>query len=154
MCNLKFSIYSMLEIGSRNLTKHDYSCEETKELAETWKSDFRLRNRTDDLLKHGLKDRYYDSFCEQIDTFLKLVEDEHKKIAEKLEKYLKNKKNHEKKCKKMNEEKGYKSKDYEKCEKCPPEDHEGFACRCEMRNIRVAKEHRNNQESWNHKNDN
>lgn len=27
-----------------------------------------------------------------------------------------------------------------KCEKCPEEDHEGFFCRCEGRNIRLAKQ--------------
>jgi hypothetical protein len=29
-----------------------------------------------------------------------------------------------------------------KCDKCPPEDHEGCYCRCEMRNIMLAKQYR------------
>lgn len=32
--------------------------------------------------------------------------------------------------------------DFKKCSKCPPEDHVDWACRCEDRNIRVAKERR------------
>lgn len=32
--------------------------------------------------------------------------------------------------------------DFERCKKCPPEDHEDWACRCEDRNIRIAKERR------------
>ena len=31
-------------------------------------------------------------------------------------------------------------KDLEKCEKCPDSEHEDWSCRCESRNIRVAKE--------------
>lgn len=34
-----------------------------------------------------------------------------------------------------------------KCDKCAPEDHDGFFCRCEMRNIEVAKELRKNDQS-------
>lgn len=37
-----------------------------------------------------------------------------------------------------------------KCDKCVPEDHDGFFCQCEMRNIEVAKELRKNDQSpWN-----
>ncbi len=32
--------------------------------------------------------------------------------------------------------------DYLKCKKCPDSDHEGMFCRCEDRNIRIAKERR------------
>lgn len=32
--------------------------------------------------------------------------------------------------------------DFLKCFKCYEEDHEGAFCRCEMRNIRIAKEQR------------
>lgn len=32
--------------------------------------------------------------------------------------------------------------DYLKCPKCSPENHEGIFCRCEARNIRIAKEQR------------
>ncbi len=40
--------------------------------------------------------------------------------------------------------------DYLKCTICKESDHEGKACRCEMRNIRVAKEARRIGESpWN-----
>ncbi len=34
------------------------------------------------------------------------------------------------------------SEDHLKCKKCSDEDHEGQFCRCEGRNIRVAKEKR------------
>ena len=34
-----------------------------------------------------------------------------------------------------------------KCDKCAPKDHDGFFCRCEMRNIEVAKELRKNDQS-------
>ncbi len=37
--------------------------------------------------------------------------------------------------------------DYLKCEKCPQVDHEGAFCRCEDRNIRIAKEQRSRKES-------
>ena len=30
--------------------------------------------------------------------------------------------------------------DFKFCEKCPPEDHEGIFCRCESRNIALAKD--------------
>ena len=37
--------------------------------------------------------------------------------------------------------------DYLKCRKCPNDTHEGQFCRCEMRNIRIAKEKRKRGES-------
>lgn len=37
--------------------------------------------------------------------------------------------------------------DYLKCPKCKKEDHEGVFCRCEDRNIRIAKERRARGES-------
>lgn len=40
--------------------------------------------------------------------------------------------------------------DYEKCKKCVESDHEGYMkafCRCEERNIRIAKEQRKRNES-------
>jgi len=40
-----------------------------------------------------------------------------------------------------------KSNDYLKCFTCPEEDHEGQFCRCESRNIRIAKEKRFHGES-------
>jgi hypothetical protein len=38
--------------------------------------------------------------------------------------------------------------DFHKCGKCLPEDHEDWACRCEDRNIRVAKERRKRGITW------
>lgn len=38
--------------------------------------------------------------------------------------------------------------DYLKCDKCTEEDHNGQFCRCENRNIRIAKEMRLRQGSW------
>lgn len=35
----------------------------------------------------------------------------------------------------------------DKCDKCKPEDHEGDFCRCEMRNIALAKQKRERKES-------
>jgi hypothetical protein len=35
----------------------------------------------------------------------------------------------------------------ERCPKCPESDHDGIFCRCEMRNIRIARAKRNNGES-------
>lgn len=43
--------------------------------------------------------------------------------------------------------KGQVMDDYLKCTKCADQEHEGIFCRCEMRNIRVAKERRNRGES-------
>ncbi len=40
-----------------------------------------------------------------------------------------------------------KSDDFEKCSKCKPEDHEWIFCRCEERNIRIAKQLRGHGES-------
>jgi|SRR6185436_8449133 len=37
--------------------------------------------------------------------------------------------------------------DYLKCDNCSPEDHDGKFCRCESRNIRIAKEARSLGES-------
>lgn len=42
--------------------------------------------------------------------------------------------------------------DYLKCNVCPEELHEGKYCRCEPRNIRIAKESRSRGESWAQKN--
>lgn len=40
-------------------------------------------------------------------------------------------------------------KDFLKCEKCSESEHEGIYCRCEMRNLRIAKECRaNGQSPW------
>ena len=38
------------------------------------------------------------------------------------------------------------SSDHIKCDKCSDEDHEGQFCRCEDRNIRIAKERRANNQ--------
>lgn len=38
--------------------------------------------------------------------------------------------------------------DYLKCDICKEQDHEGQFCRCEMRNLRIAKEMRDRKESW------
>lgn len=46
----------------------------------------------------------------------------------------------------MKERVANKSEDYHQCMKCPPEKHEGAFCRCEDRNIRIAKERRSNKE--------
>jgi hypothetical protein len=43
--------------------------------------------------------------------------------------------------------KGQAMDDYLKCNKCYESDHEGKFCRCEDRNIRIAKEQRNKNES-------
>ena len=37
--------------------------------------------------------------------------------------------------------------DYEECKKCLKSDHVGIFCRCESRNMRIAKEHRMRKES-------
>lgn len=41
---------------------------------------------------------------------------------------------------------------YYKCSKCLPADHQGAFCRCEDRNIRIAKAQRISKESWLHRN--
>ena len=43
--------------------------------------------------------------------------------------------------------KGQAMDDYSKCKSCSEQDHEGIFCRCESRNMRIAKERRNRKES-------
>src|SRR5258706_15837199 len=48
---------------------------------------------------------------------------------------------------KQKAKKGQSMNDYTECRKCDPSEHEGVFCRCESRNIRIAKEQRVRGES-------
>lgn len=85
----------------------DFSCDYIRDNQYTMKSDFRNKNRTDEILKSGGRDRAYEQYCNSLDNFLE-------------------------KCKCGTEI-------TLKCPKCLDEDHEGNFCRCESRNIALAK---------------
>lgn len=85
---------------------------------ESLKSDFRRKNGTDDILKKGLRDKSYERYCMQLDDSLDKCKCDEIPL---------------------------------KCEKCSEEDHDGFNnyfCRCEDRNIKLAKQLRSNKSSW------
>ncbi len=92
-----------------------HTLEEVEEFIEKSKREFREINKTDLILKSGGRDKAYERYCDELDELLKKFEKEQKE--EKMDDYL-------------------------TCKICPQSEHEGFACRCENRNIRVAKEMR------------
>jgi hypothetical protein len=47
-----------------------YTCSEVRELNNQWKDEMRIKNQTDNVIKSGRKDKYYDDYCQQIDDFL------------------------------------------------------------------------------------
>ncbi len=98
-----------------------YRCDEVREKRDEWISDFRRMNRTDEILACGRTDRMYDNYCKSIDDFLDQC-----KCEETKEKILL------------------------VCSKCTKEEHEGYFCRCEDRNIRLARQIREEGKSpWN-----
>lgn len=94
-----------------------YTCEEVRQLKDSWLAEYRKNNRTDEIIESGMEDRRYNDYRESIDRFLR-------------------------QCKCLDE-----------CPECKPEDHEGTACRHEMRNIELAKIKREIGDSpWKRKN--
>lgn len=92
------------------------TCDYVRENLDRLKYDFRKQNHTDFILTKGLKDSAYDNFCQSLDTFI----DKCKCIPE------------------INMD----------CKRCPQEDwegvfyidgKEGHFCRCESRNLLMAK---------------
>jgi hypothetical protein len=83
----------------------------------TWKEKFRAQNGTDIILKSGGRDRYYEEYCGMVDYLLKDCKCEARIPL--------------------------------KCNVCKEEEHEGYLksfCRCEMRNIALARQHR--KDGW------
>lgn len=85
-----------------------FTCHQVRMFEKRWKENFKKKNRSDEIMKKGARDRYFDQYCNSLDEFLKKCSCEVK----------------------LN---------IEMCEKCSVEDHEGHFCRCEMRNIEIAK---------------
>ncbi len=114
MSNCKFRRYGSAEIPHSNrLMIKTFTCDEVRDKIEDWKREFRERNATDHLTAAGMKDMAYERYCKEMDDFLSQC-----KCEETKEKLL------------------------PVCSKCPKEDHEGYFCRCEGRNIRLARQER------------
>jgi len=64
---MKIKIYE-----DESIVTYDFASKELliKKLDE-WKSDFRNANKTDQIIKSGGRDRYYERYCEQLDKYLK-----------------------------------------------------------------------------------
>lgn len=94
-----------------------YTCHDIRKNIEEMKKDFYMRNRTDLKIIHTGIDKRYEQYCSGLNNFLSQCKCDH--VMQK-------------------------SSDYEKCSNCKTEDHapNGWACRCEGRNIRIAKERR------------
>jgi hypothetical protein len=92
---------------------HVRDCDYLRQNLERLKAEFRKNNHTDVILKRGGKDRVYDRYCDELHHML------HKCCsAAKCDIPL-------------------------KCPICPESDHEGhgnYFCRCESRNITLAKQ--------------
>lgn len=88
----------------------DYTCDEVRVLAKSWKNKYYIDNEVAWAEKSfGREDERYKEYCMQIDYFL-----------------------NDCKCEPLQK----------KCQKCAPKDHGGpknMFCRCEDRNIRLAK---------------
>lgn len=85
---------------------------------EDLKKQFRVNNGTDQIIQSGRRDMYYEEYCKQLDHISDQCQCEQISL---------------------------------KCDKCPDEDHQGYQgyfCRCEDRNIRLAKQLRAEGKSW------
>lgn len=90
-----------------------YTCDHVREMRDEWIEKFKKVNGTDEILEHGGRDRMYENYVRSLDEFLSQCTCEN--IKEKI---------------------------LPVCSKCAKEDHEGYFCRCEGRNIRLAKQMR------------
>ena len=95
----------------RNDKCETYSCDEVREKRNEWLSKFREKNGTDFVEVIGGKDRMYENYRKSIDSFLNKC-----KCQEPKEKIL------------------------PVCSNCTKEEHERYFCQCEGRNIRLAKQ--------------
>ncbi len=97
-----------------------YTCDQVRKHRDEWLAGFRERNGTNELLALKMKDRPYDSYRDSIDEFLSKC-----------------------KCRKP-------AKILPVCPNCTKEEHEGYFCRCESRNIQLARQEREEGKSpWN-----
>jgi len=87
-----------------------FSCDEIREKLFSIQAKFRKENGTDELIQKGMKDRAYIQFCKELDDFLDRCP--------------------EKESKKL----------ALTCSKCSIEEHEGHFCRCEGRNMMLARQ--------------
>jgi|GEM_PF-5413223 hypothetical protein len=102
------------------LEKHEFSTiREAKLLIEKWKEEFKIVNRTREVIRNGGKDYAYERYCQELDDMIERLKQQNPP-----------------------------SPDYYRCKKCKEKDHESFACRCEDRNIRISKERRERGEGW------
>jgi hypothetical protein len=53
-----------------DLHKIVFTCDEVRFFYESWKKEFREKNKTDEILKSGMRDKHYENFCNEIDEFL------------------------------------------------------------------------------------
>lgn len=103
-----------------DLEKYEFSTiNEAKLLVEKWKEEFRSVNKTEEIMKLTGKDSVYERYCEEVDDMIEQLKEQNPP-----------------------------SSDYLRCKTCKEEDHELYnSCRCEGRNIRIAKERRERGES-------
>ncbi len=60
--------------GDHKIRGHDgiiYGCIQVSMIKEKWKEDFRKKNRTDEIISSGGRDRYYERFCQEIEDSIK-----------------------------------------------------------------------------------
>ena len=73
----KIRIYPRLEKVSlesggepQELKAVDYTCTEVRQNFSEWKSEWRKKNRTDEILARGRRDMAYERYCESIEELL------------------------------------------------------------------------------------
>lgn len=88
-----------------------YTCDQVRKHRDEWLAGFRERNGTNELLELKMSDKHYESYCKHIDKFLSSC-----------------------KCNELKE------RLLPVCPNCTKEEHEGYFCQCEGRNIRLVKQ--------------
>lgn len=72
-CVSNTDVYTKME-GDHLIRGSDgiiYNCVQVAMLKEKWKQDFREKNNTDKIISHLGRDKYYESFCEEIESSIK-----------------------------------------------------------------------------------
>lgn len=47
-----------------------YNCDQVRYWQSSWKNDFKLKNNSCQMERIFVRDRYYEKFCEELDSFL------------------------------------------------------------------------------------
>jgi len=90
------------------------------EQAKSWVDQEIEKFKIVNRVRNEEKDRVFISFKSELERYLNMQKDNRGQVVD----------------------------DYLKCKSCKQDDHEGQFCRCETRNIRIAKERRSRNESF------